>query len=161
MPTTVSQWSTTPGNNNSAPPVGAPEDMIASGVNDVLREMMAALKAEFYADATFTATVTGYASPPTGTARYVKQGNMVVVFYPAISGTSNATTATITGAPSAIFPLRTQDVWGFVTDNGTTQSGRFSVDTGGVVTLKVGYNTAFTASGTKGIPTGTIVYALN
>ena len=39
----VSEWSTTAASNNSASPNGAPEGMAPSGVNDVIRENMAAV----------------------------------------------------------------------------------------------------------------------
>lgn len=42
----------------------------------------------------FTFTATGLTTSPTGTGRYVKHGNLVTLFLPAISGTSNATTFT-------------------------------------------------------------------
>lgn len=45
----VSEWSTTAASNNSAAPNGAPEGMAPSGVNDVIRENMAAL-AKVYKD---------------------------------------------------------------------------------------------------------------
>lgn len=45
----VSQWSTTAGSNNSAPPNGWPEGMAPSAVNDAARENMAAL-AKWYKD---------------------------------------------------------------------------------------------------------------
>jgi hypothetical protein len=37
----IRNWSTTPGNNNSAPPNGAPEGMAPSSVNDIMRQQMA------------------------------------------------------------------------------------------------------------------------
>lgn len=40
----VSEWSATAGNNNDASPDGAPENMAPSGVNDTIREIMAATK---------------------------------------------------------------------------------------------------------------------
>jgi hypothetical protein len=46
----ISDWSTTPANNNSTPPDGAPEGMAPSSVNDVLREMMAQIRT-WYEDA--------------------------------------------------------------------------------------------------------------
>lgn len=39
----VSQWDTTAGNNNAAPPDGSPEGMDAGKVNDSIREIMAAV----------------------------------------------------------------------------------------------------------------------
>lgn len=40
----ILNWSTTAGNNNSAAPDGFPENMAPSGVNDAMREVMAQLK---------------------------------------------------------------------------------------------------------------------
>lgn len=42
----VSQWSTTPASNNASPPNGAPEGMAPSAVNDVLRQIMADVRAQ-------------------------------------------------------------------------------------------------------------------
>lgn len=39
----ISQWDISAANNNSAPPDGAPEGMAPSGVNDVMREIQAAV----------------------------------------------------------------------------------------------------------------------
>ena len=46
----ISQWSTSAASNNSAPPNGAPEGMAPSTVNDVIREVMAAVS-RWYEDA--------------------------------------------------------------------------------------------------------------
>lgn len=54
----VSEWNTSAGLNNSAPPNGAPEGMAPSGVNDVIRENMAAL-ARWYSDSDGTLESTG------------------------------------------------------------------------------------------------------
>lgn len=43
----VSSWSTIPGNNNAAPPNGAPEGMAPGNVNDVIRQIMADVRS-FY-----------------------------------------------------------------------------------------------------------------
>jgi hypothetical protein len=54
----VSQWSTTASSNNSASPDGAPEGMAPSGVNDTIREVMAAV-AKWYSDSDGTLTTAG------------------------------------------------------------------------------------------------------
>lgn len=54
----VSEWSTSAASNNSAPPNGAPEGMAPSGVNDVIRENMAAL-ARWYSDSDGTLVTAG------------------------------------------------------------------------------------------------------
>lgn len=42
----VSDWSTTPSSNNASPPNGAPEGMPPSSVNDVMRQIMADVRAQ-------------------------------------------------------------------------------------------------------------------
>lgn len=54
----VSEWSTTAGSNNGAPPDGAPENMLPGKVNDCMREMMAAL-AKWFQDSNGTLTAAG------------------------------------------------------------------------------------------------------
>ena len=43
----LKDYSTTPANNNSAPPNGAPEGMAPSAVNDVIRQVMADVRTEY------------------------------------------------------------------------------------------------------------------
>ena len=57
----VSQWSTTASSNNSPSPNGAPEGMAPSGVNNVIRENMAAI-AKWYSDSDGTLQSTGSSS---------------------------------------------------------------------------------------------------
>lgn len=45
----IELWSTTAGSNNSAPPNGAPEGMLPSGVNNTIRQIMAAVRVWFEA----------------------------------------------------------------------------------------------------------------
>jgi microcystin-dependent protein len=47
MVTSIKNWSTTAGSNNSAAPNGAPEGMAPSGVNDTIRQIMAEVR-EWY-----------------------------------------------------------------------------------------------------------------
>ncbi|BAQ16903.1 hypothetical protein [Methyloceanibacter caenitepidi] len=53
----VSEWAVAAGNNDASPPDGAPEGMARSAVNDVMREMMAAL-ARWYQDTRPSSLVT-------------------------------------------------------------------------------------------------------
>jgi hypothetical protein len=106
---------------------------------------------------TFTASLTGCTAGVTGTARWSINGDIVTVEYPVLQGTSNTTAATITGAPAAIYPTRAQSVMNVVTDNTVDIAGRFSIATNAVVTLNVGAATAFTGSGTKGVPAGVVI----
>lgn len=54
----ISSWSTTAASNNSPAPNGAPEGMAPSGVNDVIRENMAAVS-KFYKDTQGTLVTAG------------------------------------------------------------------------------------------------------
>lgn len=54
----VNAWNVTAASNNSAAPDGAPEGMVPSGVNDTIREVMAAVKRR-YADSNGSLTSTG------------------------------------------------------------------------------------------------------
>jgi hypothetical protein len=111
--------------------------------------------------ATFTATLTGCTTSPTGTVRYSRQGNLVSLFIPTITATSNTTAATLTGVPAALRPANAVFSFAIITDNGTNEDGSVIVETSGVITLRRGDAAAFTSSGTKGVFTGaTVVYQL-
>jgi hypothetical protein len=106
---------------------------------------------------TFTFTITGCTTSPTGTGRYVKHGNLVVLFIPTITATSNATTLTFTGLPAAIQLARTQ-YWPIPTrcmlDNGlrTTDNRIFMVASSGTVTFQIAASSSgWTNSGSKGV----------
>ena len=62
----VSDWSTTPASNNAAPPNGAPEGMAPSAVNDILRKMMADIRAFYDAAALLAGSPANF----TGTLQY-------------------------------------------------------------------------------------------
>lgn len=108
---------------------------------------------------TFTGTLTGVSGSATGTLRYDIAGQVVSLYVPAISDTSNATSMTITGAPAAIQPTRAQVCLAIVQDNGTVQLGKVQIETSGVLTFSADVTGAvFTASGTKGVELQTICY---
>jgi hypothetical protein len=112
----------------------------------------------------FTGTLTGCTTSPTGAVKYTKNGSHVILDIPAISGTSNATTMTITGAPSAIRPLTTTNwVLCRVTDNsGAANVGLVRMNTSGVLEFRsnVGGGT-FTASGTKSVDSCSITFDID
>lgn len=114
------------------------------------------------ATGTFTVTLTGISgADPTGTARWVRNGNAVTLYIPSLTGTSDATTATLTGMPTTIRPARTQISVARVTENGTTQLGLASIATDGVISLFATIaGAAFTASGTKSHNEFTYSYSL-
>jgi len=114
----------------------------------------------FTSENTFTGTLTGCTTSPTGTIEYTIEGYTVLLEIPAISGTSNTTAATVTGMPIEIRPLTAQTISGVTQDNGTTAAGDLIIGTDGVITLHVGQSATFTSSGTKGISARTIMYRL-
>lgn len=109
---------------------------------------------------TFTATLTGCTTSPTGTVDYRQDGDVVTLNIPAITATSNTTAATLTGMPAAIRPAATRSDIGVVTDNSANSLGRFEIDSGGTITLRVNAGTAFTNVNTKGVQASTISYKL-
>src|SRR5690349_5097660 len=114
------------------------------------------------ANGSFTGTLTGCTTSPTGTITYNKIGRMVYLSIPQIGATSNATSATITGMPGGITPLRAQVHIGIAKDNGTVVVAVITIGTNGVITLKNGITSAnFTSSGAKGIEAQVIAYPLD
>lgn len=90
----VTSYSTTPSNNNSAPPNGAPEAMAPSAVNDVIRQVMTDIAVEaqknqvkVLASVAGTNTITGTMTPDlTGYS-----AGMMAVFTPAATNTGATT----------------------------------------------------------------------
>lgn len=114
--------------------------------------------------ASFTFTMTGLTTSPTGTAFYEVAGNNVVLSIPTITGTSNATTATLTGLPAHLIPTRQQNFMVRMQDNGgaIVPAQAFIDSTTGVLNLTKDLNgNAFTAAGTKTIGSGTVAFMLN
>lgn len=107
--------------------------------------------------ATFTATLTGCTTSPTGTVRYSRQGNVITLSIPTVTATSNTTAATLTGVPTAIRPALAQFGFAVITDNGTNEDGSVIIETSGAITLRRADGAAFTGSGTKGIFTGAVI----
>lgn len=107
----------------------------------------------FFAEGSFTGVLTGCTTSPPATFRYVRIGDSVIFSGAStLEGTSNATTMTITGLPAWLTPSTTKIIPHIVKDNGTLTIGKLVIETTGVLTFyKDANNTAFTASGTKGI----------
>lgn len=121
----------------------------------------AAISAKF-ASGTFTGTLTGVSGTATGTLRYEIAGEICSLYIPAIADTSNATTMTITGGPSAMFPARAQVSPAIVRDDGTDQLGLVQVETSGVLTFFSDVaGAAFTNIGSKGVGLQTVTYLLS
>ncbi len=112
--------------------------------------------------ASFTATLTGMGSTTTGTMIYEIIGRWAVLYAgfaaAAITGTSNATSFTVTGLPAAVVPGAAVQVPCILEDNGVLIVGSAVIASGGtVITFSMGSPlsaTGFTNSGTKGLPAG-------
>lgn len=121
----------------------------------------------------FTGTLTGYASGPTGTVNYKVTsdssgvGKIVVLSLSAgISGTSNATSMTMTGLPVAVSPSTAVFIPTYIIDAGANAAGAAQIAASGT-TITFYKGTAppsasgFTGSSTKGLDSGwQLVYAL-
>lgn len=111
---------------------------------------------------TFTGTLTGVTGSVTGTVKYTKNGNSVTLEVPDLTGTSNSTAHTVTGAPAAIFPVTAQRIGGAVTTNNSVDAlGRIIIETTGVITLHNVLSATFAGTGTEGIKNGTFHYHLS
>lgn len=115
----------------------------------------------------FTMTGTGFSASTTATAYYQIDQDVVHVSMPDLSGTSNATTFTITGFPSAIRPDGDRQFaarWS--TDNGTNiDTARGVLSSAGVMTMykdaSTSSNNTWTSSGIKRLRNGEFSYKLN
>ena len=100
----------------------------------------------------FTGTLTGCTTAPTQTVNYTKIGNSVTVSLASAdtTGTSNATTKTITGMPAAVRPTRTVIFYASMIDNGGAAAiGVVTVASSGVISFFQGAGAAaWTNSGT-------------
>lgn len=108
----------------------------------------------------FTATLTGCTTSPTGSVNYTKQGRHVTLNIPNISGTSNTTAATLTGLPAELWPVNNRSVIGICVDNGTEKLSQITVLTSGEIILNNALSATFTSSGTKGVSALTVSYEI-
>jgi hypothetical protein len=124
---------------------------------------VAALQSTLVVTGTYTGAFTGTTTDPAPVIRYSISGRLVALYLPQTSATSNSTTFSITGAPPAIVPTRTQTVVGIVRDNNVVAFGNVTVSSvGATLTLGLGPTTGgFTATGTKGVELQTVVYSLD
>lgn len=124
---------------------------------------------------TFTGTLTGCTTSPTATIRYVIVGNMCTLFFPTLTGTSNTTSATITGLPAvcqATTNAQAQPIATMEDNSNAALGGYVQIQTAsGTMILALAESTAisnrveyvqagFTNSGTKGLGGGSITYSL-
>lgn len=123
---------------------------------------------KLYKEDTFTLTLTGISGSSTVTARYTRIGKVVVLYWPDLVGTSNATGLTMTGMPVAIRPAREQWVVMDGVQNNTTEfyQGSIAIATSGVMTvyarnsLSAFPTGSYTASGTKGVLSSSVTYTM-
>ena len=121
------------------------------------------------ATGTFTATMTGGATSPTCTARWTRIGNLVMLEICVANATSNATSFTYTGLPSAVQPAVTQHLpaaAGSYENNNTTLPNGVEVvmtASSGTITFWLsGSASGWTSVGIKGITSiNTVSYLLN
>lgn len=101
----------------------------------------------------YTATATGLTTSPTITVNYRKIGPVVILETKStLTGTSNATTFTVTGAPASIRPVSSSGLTLVqATNNGTTESAFVYMDTSGVLQVGRVNGSAWTGSGTKAL----------
>jgi hypothetical protein len=154
----------------SANSTGNVADIAASASGNVLWRngttlAFAALPIDVLATATaltFTATGTGFTANPTGTARYYLVGSLVFLFLPELTGTSNATSFTITGMPAGITPTRTSYQVVPIVDNSVAAFGLVRLNASST-TIDLFPNAAagnWTNANTKTSPACWLCYAL-
>lgn len=121
----------------------------------------------------FTGTFSGFASSPTGTCFWCRQGNIVTLLITGGQGVSNANSFSMTGLPSAIYPASTKIVaipgGGISNSSATIDAGasRISMSiansglSGLINFILNGSANAWATSGTKGFTAPTeITYSL-
>lgn len=116
----------------------------------------------------FTITLTGFTAGVTGTAVFSITNNVVTLFIPTLSGTSNVTTMTATGLPTAITPVTNH--FGLLVGGGADNGGnlttpvRCDVNTTSTITFypTAASSSSWTNANTKGFVGGiTLTYGLN
>ena len=116
---------------------------------------------------TFTITYTGMTGSVTGTAVWARVGNLVSLYFPAATGTSNSTQFAATGLPAEIATARLQSMAipfaGMENNSGPADGDAQVVINGTTVTFWFsGSGTGWTNSGGKGVLNAfTISYLLN
>lgn len=121
-----------------------------------------------YVAGTFTVTLTGVDAVVTATAAYVLIGNMVILYLPTLSGTSNSTSKGISGIPAAIRPANAQQQFVTVVDSVITSNiGRLTISTDGTGSLTIAtpstntLTATFTNTGAFTLAPATLVWVLS
>jgi len=118
-----------------------------------------------YISSSFTGTLTGCTTAPTGTIYYVKVGDSVTLDSSGntFTGTSNATTKTITGMPAEIRPTSTKQFLPVVNDNSAGNVvGQLFLYSSGVLDFYITVcASGWTNSGTATISRFSLAYTVN
>jgi hypothetical protein len=107
-----------------------------------------------------TGTFTGFTTTVTGTVTASIQGNIVTLNLPAITGTSNATTMTLTGVPIGFLPQSPRNIPVSVENNGTWNEGIIALTSSTITFYATRDGQAFTNSGTKAVYGNSITYSI-
>jgi hypothetical protein len=110
----------------------------------------------------FTLTLTGCTTSPTGVAKYTKIGNVVHFYMPQITGVSNTTAATLTGLPERLRMISATNsfVVNWNRDNNADSIGRLVITNSDTITLQIGTSPTFTASNGKGVTPNNFSYII-
>lgn len=108
-------------------------------------------------------SLTGCTDVPSGGGTASREGNIVVLSITnGIQGTSNATTATLTGLPADLAPVSARGIPFHVIVGSTLKYGYALIGSDGVITLYSDANlSVWPSSGDKGITTQTITYNIS
>jgi hypothetical protein len=118
-----------------------------------------------YDEGTFTATATGMTTTVSGTATYVKIGRQVTLMLPDLTGTSNATTFTVTGLPAPLLPASspgTARVATLTQDTGVFAFGFVQLDAGtGAISVNKSNFAAWGTGGAKAMYASPVTYLVD
>lgn len=159
----LSKYIKQPLSNNLANYTDAELRKIETAISSAV-ERLNALEDAAFEEGSFTGTGTGFTATINVTITYRKVGRMVTLFIPTISGTSNATTFTITGLPAGLTPqIQQGHEFAFITNNSVTATGALSVLASGVIQVyptTSNLNTTWTAANTKAVVRKNLSYNL-
>lgn len=114
-------------------------------------------------ESSFTGTLTGCTTAPTGTVKATRVGNTVTLNIPPLTATSNTTAKTITGMPEQFRPATLARFYQSISDNGGAQvMALCTVETSGVLTITASPGAgAWTAAGVATLAGGAVSYPIN
>lgn len=118
---------------------------------------------EYRVSGTHTSDVAGYAADPSIAFRYAREGQLVTIQFPLITGTSDATTKNlVTALPASLRPVTAQNCLIAASDNGGADAlAEAIIGTDGDIDFHTDTAAgAWTASGTALVRAGTLSYNL-